>query len=83
MSYSAGNLLTEILANRGITQVSLAASMGRPPQLVSEIVTGKKQITVATARDLERTLGVPAEVWLTTQTVHGLHEAQANDGGRP
>jgi HTH-type transcriptional regulator/antitoxin HigA len=76
MSYSAGNLLQEILASRNLTQAWLSGAMGRPAQVVSEIVTGKKQITVATAVDLERALSIPAEVWLAAQTVHALRVEQ-------
>lgn len=70
--YSAGNLLQEIITSRNLTQAWVAAAMGRPAQLVSEIVTGRKQITTATAIDLERALSVPAEVWLTAQATCNL-----------
>jgi addiction module HigA family antidote len=70
--YAAGMLLQEILNGRGRTQKWLSETMGRPAQMVSEIATGKKQITTDTALELERALGVPAEVWLTAQTVCNL-----------
>lgn len=70
--YPAGKLLQEILIARGLTQALLADAMGRPPQMVSEIATGKKQITPATAVDLEAALAVPAEIWLTTQALHNV-----------
>jgi HTH-type transcriptional regulator/antitoxin HigA len=73
-TYSAGNLLQEILTSRNLTQTWLAIAMSRPPQVVSEIVTGKKSITVATAIDLERALTIPAEVWLATQTACNLRD---------
>jgi len=69
---SAGDLLRQVLAGRGNSQAWLATAMGRPAQMVSEIITGKKQITPATAIDLERVLAVSAEVWLTAQAVHNL-----------
>lgn len=81
-NYSAGNLLREILSARDMSQAALAKAMSRPEQLVSEIVTGKKGITFATAADLERALSIPAEVWLTAQTIHGLRNLPPS-GARP
>ena len=77
--YSAGNLLHEILTGRNLTQAWLANAMGRPAQVVSEIVTGKKQITVATAIDLEKALAIPAEVWLTAQATCNLRAERTSD----
>lgn len=76
--YSAGNLLQEILAARSLTQAWLAAEMSRPAQVVSEIVTGKKQITAATAVGFEAALSIPAEVWLTAQAIHNVREKRGS-----
>lgn len=71
-----GELLAEELAARGLTQRELAEHMGRPKQLVSEIVHGKKRITAETALELERVLGVPAEVWVRLQAEYELTRAR-------
>jgi HTH-type transcriptional regulator/antitoxin HigA len=47
-----------------MTQRELAKLMGRPPQLVSEIVRGKKGVSPQTALQLERALGTPAHIWV-------------------
>lgn len=58
-----GEYLSEVLADLGMTQADLARRMGRPEQVVSEIVGATKRITSETALQLERVTGVPAHVW--------------------
>jgi HTH-type transcriptional regulator/antitoxin HigA len=67
-----GVTLAEEIEVRAITQRELAALMGRPPRLISEIVRGKRSITAETAVQLERALDVPARFWLTLQTQYDL-----------
>ncbi len=67
-----GEFLAEELAERGLTQKSLADAMRRPPQVVSEIVNGKKAITAATALQLEDVLGIPATTWLGLEADYQL-----------
>jgi HTH-type transcriptional regulator / antitoxin HigA len=63
-----------------MTQSGLALRMGRPPQVISEIISGKKQITEVTALELERVLGVPASFWLNLESNYQLARArQAED----
>src|SRR5258708_7779425 len=69
-------LLVEELEARGITQKRLAEAMGRPPQVISEIVNGKKAITAETALQLERVLDIPAHFWMNLQTDHDLTVAR-------
>ena len=46
-----------------MTQRELAARLGRPAQVVSEIVNAKKAITPDTALELEMVLGIDAHFW--------------------
>lgn len=62
-----GDLLAVLLRDRGMTQAALAAATGRPPQMVSEIITGKKRVTATTAVQFQRVFGLPALVWLGLQ----------------
>ena len=55
-----GELLAEEIEARGMLQRDLAALMGRQPNVVSEIVRGRKAITPRTALQLERALGIDA-----------------------
>lgn len=59
-----GELLVEELEVRGLTQGELAEQMGRPRQVISAIVHGKKEITAETALQLEGALGIPAHLWI-------------------
>ena len=59
-----GELLAEELEVRGMTQGELARRMGRPRQTISGIVTGHKAITAETALQLERALGIAAQLWV-------------------
>ena len=59
-----GELLAEEIEVRGMTQRALALAMGRPPQLISAIVRGRRGISVETALQLEAALGTAAHIWV-------------------
>lgn len=67
-----GEFLGEELQARGMTQRELARQLGRPEQVVSEIVNGKKGITAETALGLESVLGASADFWLGLQMTYEL-----------
>ena len=67
-----GEFLREHLDDLGISQAELARRLGRPRQVVNEIVRGKKAITAGTALDLEGVLGTPAHVWLGLEQEYRL-----------
>ena len=71
-----GEHLAEDLEARGMTQRELARRMGRPPQVINEIVQGKKRITAKTALGLERVLGTPAHIWVGLQADYDLNSAR-------
>lgn len=58
-----GEILAEILEDRGMTQAELAQRTGRPRKTISEIVNAKAAITPDTAIQLERALGIKASFW--------------------
>ncbi len=74
-----GELLEEELAERGMTQHELALRAGRPVQVISAIVRGKKQITADTALDLERVLGTPAHLWVNLEADYQLTKARLRE----
>jgi HTH-type transcriptional regulator / antitoxin HigA len=63
-----GEVLLEALADRGISQSELARRMARPQKTVNEIANGKAAITPETAIQLERALGITADLWLGLET---------------
>lgn len=62
-----GETLVETIEELGMSQAELAQRMGRPLQMISEIIQGKKAITAETALQLERATGVPANFWNSSQ----------------
>ena len=67
-----GEFLQEHLNELGMSQAELARRLGRPRQVVNEIIRGKKAITAETALDLEGVLGTPAHIWLGLEQEYRL-----------
>ena len=67
-----GETLAGVIEEHGLTQSKLASLMGRPTQVINEIIRGKKNITPETANGLERVLNVPATFWMNLQFRHDL-----------
>jgi len=67
-----GKEIRKRLAKRGWTQRTLARTMGRPEQAISEIVHGKRRVTVRTANGLESVLGASAMFWLKLDARHRI-----------
>ncbi len=63
-----GETLAEELEVRGMTQRELAARLSRPPQVVNEIINGKKAITPDTAIGLCQVLGIEASFWINLES---------------
>lgn len=63
-TFSPGEYLRDELEARGWTQAEFADIIGRPPRLVSELISGKRGITPDTAADLAAALGTSAQVWM-------------------
>ena len=62
-----GEILAEEIEVRGMTQRELAARLGRPPQVINEIIRGKKAITPDTAIGLCQVLGIEASYWMNLE----------------
>ena len=63
--FPAGEFLADELDARGWTQAEFAAILDRPAQFVSEIISGKKEITRESAAQIGAALGTSAEMWLS------------------
>ena len=71
-----GSLVRKELDARGWTQEDLARIMDRPVQAISEIVSGKKQITPESALGLAGAFGTSAELWLEMEAAYRLSQAR-------
>ncbi|NQT83936.1 HigA family addiction module antidote protein, partial [bacterium] len=67
-----GRILNRELKARGWTQKDLAQIMGRPEQVISEIVRAKKRITSETALELADALGGSPQFWMNLEANYRL-----------
>lgn len=77
-AFPVGEQLLEELDERGWTQAEFAEILGRPAQVISEIITGKKEITRESAAQIAAALGSSPEFWLNYQDRYHLWK-QAQD----
>lgn len=73
-------LLTEFLEPLGISQYRLAQATGLPQTRISEIVRGKRSITIDTALRLSRALGVDERFWINIQIDYDLEVERDRHG---
>jgi HTH-type transcriptional regulator/antitoxin HigA len=78
-AFTPGEYIREELAERGWTQMDLAEILGRPPQVVNEIVAGKRSITPETARGLGDAFGTSAQLWMNLEASYQLSRVSAKD----
>ena len=77
-AFPVGEQLLEELDRRGWTQADFAEILGRPAQVISEIISGKKEITRESAAQIAAALGTSPELWLNLQDQYHLWK-QAQD----
>jgi HTH-type transcriptional regulator / antitoxin HigA len=74
--FPPGDRLKEELEARGWSQADLAEILGRPPRLVSEIITAKRAITPETAQGLGEALGTGPELWMNLESQYQLSQSR-------
>ena len=67
LSPPGDDILETIKYNR-MSQAQLAKRLGKTTSKVHDIITGKEPITVKTALQLEKVLGMPAKYWLNRES---------------
>lgn len=67
-AFPVGEILADELEERGWTQGEFAEIIGRPTQFVSEIISGKKEITRDSAREIAAALDQSPTYWLNCRT---------------
>ncbi|HET6247972.1 MAG TPA: helix-turn-helix domain-containing protein [Tepidisphaeraceae bacterium] len=77
--FEPGEYLRDELEARGWTQGDFARIIGRPIQVVNEIVNGRKRITVETAKAIGLALDTGPELWLNLENTYRLHTTAAAD----
>jgi addiction module HigA family antidote len=74
---TVGEILSQELEARALSQRAFAELIRRPEQVVSEIIRGRKRITAETALDFAEALGIEAEFWLNLEVNFQLDQARA------
>jgi len=67
-----GDLIKEELDARGWTQEDLAEILGRTTASINEIITGKRGITVESAKGIGEAFGTSAQFWLNMESAYRL-----------
>lgn len=73
-----GELIKDEIKTRGITQKQLSELSGISPSILSETIKGKRSISLNMAFGLEKSLGIPAEMWLNLQSQYDLDIAETH-----
>jgi len=79
--FPPGDFIEEELEARGWSKGDLASIMGRPAQLISSIISGKRVITLETAEDLAAAFGTSAEFWVNLDTSYRLWKKRMDERG--
>jgi HTH-type transcriptional regulator/antitoxin HigA len=77
--FPPGEFLREELEAREWSQQELADILGRPPRLVSELISGKRAVTPETARGLADAFGTSAEYWMSLESQYQLSKVKPAD----
>ncbi|MBR5659928.1 MAG: HigA family addiction module antidote protein [Bacteroidales bacterium] len=73
-----GELIKDEIKSRGITQKQLSVLSGISPSIISETIKGRRSVSLNMAFGLEKSLGIPAEMWLNLQNQYDLDVAESN-----
>lgn len=73
-----GVLLVRELDFRGIALPEFAAAIGQPVAVVRALADGEQALAPELAADLERTLGIPAQLWLNLEDKYRATLARLN-----
>ena len=68
MATHPGQILKNELIERGISQKNFAKSVDMQPSHISEIIKGKRSVTMMIADKFEAVLGIPSISWVNLQT---------------
>jgi HTH-type transcriptional regulator/antitoxin HigA len=76
-----GDTVQEHIDFIGMSQAELAERMGRPKEKINDLIKGREALTIPTAFQLEKVLGIPANFWLTSEKSYRkeLYELQQQE----
>ena len=71
-AFPPGDFVREELEARGWTQGDLARIIGRPLQVVNQLINGRKQLTAPMAMALGEAFGTGPEFWINLEGLYRL-----------
>lgn len=74
--FPPGDFIKEELEARNWSQIELAEIIGRQPNVISELIMGKRAITPETAKALGDAFGTSAQYWMNLETAYQLWHAK-------
>lgn len=76
-----GDTIQEHIDFVGMSQAELAERMGRPREKINDLIKGRDPLTISTAFQLEKVLGIPAAFWLNSEKSYRkeLYELQQKE----
>jgi addiction module HigA family antidote len=75
-----GEILADELTEIGVTPAALARDIAVPPNRISQILRGRRNITGDTALRLGHWFGTSARFWLNLQTAYDIRQAEEQAG---
>lgn len=78
-TFPPGEFLKDALDDLGWSQTEFAEIIGKKPNVVSEIITGRRMITPETAREIAAALGTSAQYWLNLESAYQLSKTSPAD----
>ena len=75
-----GELLEEILHDRGMSQAAFAKAIGVSPMRISHVVRGERPVTADLALRFGRAFGQTPQMWLNMQDDYDLKIAEREAG---
>ena len=77
-----GEFLVDELEEIEITATELSRQIDVPPNRISQIIHGKRDVTADTALRLGQFFGTGPELWLNLQKAYDLDKAKVELGGK-
>lgn len=71
--FHPGEHLSDELTERGFTQKAFAEQIGVMPNVLSELIRGKRNFTPELAVKIEKALGIDAEFWMRLQVRYEIN----------
>src|SRR5271156_6781808 len=77
-----GEILADELAELGMSPTELARQLRVPHNRITQIIQGKRAVTVDTALRLGHWFGTSAQFWLNLQSAHDIRIAEKTTGAQ-